>query len=71
MASCAIVAVSQVTSEFSPVVRNLVLIVTNIAVQAAIISKGRRHSHPYHQQNSSDRTFHIVFLPSPIQGAEK
>ena len=49
VSSGAIVAVSQVTTQFTAVVRNLPLVVADVAMQTAVTRKSRRYSHSNHQ----------------------
>jgi hypothetical protein len=64
MVGSAVVTVAQVAAQFVPIVRNPGLIVTDVAMQAAIRGERGCYSHACQQQNPSYRAFHVLLAPS-------
>jgi hypothetical protein len=70
MASRSVIPVSQVAAQFAAIMCDLVLILPDVSVQAVIVSKSRRYTHPNQQQNSSNCAFHFSSDPHSMGTGE-
>jgi hypothetical protein len=71
LVSCGgVVSVVEIAAQVAAIVSDPILVVTDIAVQAAVTipSQRRGYSHSNHQENPSNRAFHSVFPPTAIRG---
>ena len=62
MSSSAVVTMPQIAVQFTAIMCNFGLVVTDVAMQAAIRRERGCDSHSYQQQNPSYRAFHVLLL---------